>query len=133
MDCDQAIGLSVAMRITANVTDGKPIAVYLRCECCWFLTAEINNLSLNFDRSQSDVNVNSHIDLLSASIYYTLQLAMWIHYWRTQTLWIEIGCWLVQYGLVAAASPMIVAFGFHFHLISGGVKSFACCFYKKNY
>jgi hypothetical protein len=33
----------------------------------------------------SHVNVNSHIDLLSASIYYKSQLAMWICYWHTQT------------------------------------------------
>jgi hypothetical protein len=32
------------------------------------LTPEINNLSSNFDWSQSDVNVNSHINLLSRFI-----------------------------------------------------------------
>jgi hypothetical protein len=38
------------------------------------ITPEINNLSSAFDWSQSDVNVNSHIDLLSTSIYYKSQL-----------------------------------------------------------
>jgi hypothetical protein len=59
------------------------------------IMAEINNLSSIFDWSQSDVNVNSHTDLPSASIYYKSQLAMWIHYWHTQTqIWIEIAMWM---------------------------------------
>jgi hypothetical protein len=40
------------------------------------LTAEINNLSSASDCSQSNVNVNSHIDLLSVFIYYKSQIAM---------------------------------------------------------
>jgi hypothetical protein len=38
-----------------------------------------------------NIKVNSHIDLLSAYIYCTSQLAKWIHYWHTQTqIWIKI-------------------------------------------
>jgi hypothetical protein len=55
------------------------------------LTLKINNLYSTFDWNQSDVDVYSHIGLLSASIYYTLQLAMWRHYWHAETqIWIEI-------------------------------------------
>jgi hypothetical protein len=56
------------------------------------LMPEINNLSSTFDWSQYDVNVNSHIDILSASIYYKSQLAMWIHYLHTLNANLDGNC-----------------------------------------